>query len=168
MKNRKIDKILIALDFDPSSVKVAEAGFNLAKAMDAKVVLLHVKIQLVNYSLTYKKLGALNLESIEDLEVAAQNFIENSKNNLDESLIRTIVKEGDFAVSILDAAKEMKVDVIVIGSHSTRWVEEIVQGRVTNRVLQQSKIPLLIIPTSKNDKTNTFISQVNELPISKI
>jgi nucleotide-binding universal stress UspA family protein len=68
------------------------------------------------------------------------------------------VKEGDFAVSILDAAKEMAIDLIVMGSNSTRWLEEVILGRVTNKVLQQSKIPLLIVPTRKTDRNNTFIS----------
>ena len=148
MKTNKIKRILIALDFDPSSQKVAVAGFNMAKEIGANVVLLHVKINLVNYSLTYKKLGSLRLESIEELELAAKNFLKNSKHNLEEHLIQTIVKEGNFAESIISSAKEMAIDTIVM-------------GRVTNEVLQQTRIPLLIIPTGEFDKMNTFISLDN-------
>jgi len=163
MKHKDIKKIMIALDYDPSSQKVAKMGLTMAKAMGAKVILLHVKVQLVNYAITYKKMGSLKLENIEDMQLAAQNFIKNSKHRLEENLIHTIVKEGDFAVSVLETAKDMDVDLIVMGSQSNRWVEEIVLGRVTNKILQHSKIPLLIIPTSKRDKTNTFISLDNNL-----
>jgi len=148
---------LIALDFDSSSQKVAEVGFKMAKTMGAKVVLFHVKNNLVNFSLTYKKMKSLRLNSVEDTNLAVQNFLKILKHQPGDNLIQTIVKEGDFAVSILDAAKEMAVDIIVMGSDNTKWVEEIVMGRVTNKVLQQSKIPLLIIPIGKRDKTNTFI-----------
>ena len=161
MKKEKVDKILIALDFHPGSEKVAEVGFAMAKSLGAEVVLLHVKVQLVDYSLVYKKMGSLKLETVEELGLAAENFLKNSKHKLGEHLIKTLVKEGDFAVSILDAAKEMAIDLIVMGSNSTRWLEEIILGRVTNKVLQQSKIPLLIVPTRKNDSNNTFISLEN-------
>lgn len=146
------------MDFHPTSEKVAEVGFAMAKSLGAEVVLLHVKVRVVDYSLIYKTMGTLRLENVEELALAAEHFLKNSKHKLSEDLVKTVVKEGDFAVSILDAAKEMAIDLIVMGSNSTRWLEEIVLGRVTNKVLQQSKIPLLIVPTRKNDSSNTFIS----------
>ena len=35
-------KILIALDYDKTAKKVAEAGYSMARAMEAEVVVLHV------------------------------------------------------------------------------------------------------------------------------
>lgn len=43
-------KVLIALDYNPSAQKVAEAGFNLAKAMNAQTILLHVTSDATYYS----------------------------------------------------------------------------------------------------------------------
>ncbi len=40
-------KVMIALDYDPSSVKVAEKGYALAKTMGAKIILMHVLYRLV-------------------------------------------------------------------------------------------------------------------------
>jgi len=62
---------------------------------------------------------------------------------------------------LLNAAKEMAVDIIVMGSHSSIWLEEIVMGRITNETLQQTQIPILIIPKNKNEKFHTFISLQN-------
>jgi nucleotide-binding universal stress UspA family protein len=45
----------------------------------------------------------------------------------------------------------MKADVIVIGSHSRKWLENIVMGSVTEKVLHHTSIPLLIVPTKKRD-----------------
>jgi len=169
MKKNKLQKILIAMDFHPTSEKVAEVGFAMAKSLGAEVVLLHVKVQVVDYSLIYKEMGSLRLETVEELALAAEHFLKNSKHRLSEDFVKTVVKEGDFAISILDAAKEMAIDLIVMGSNSTRWLEEIVLGRVTNKVLQQSKIPILIVPTRKNDSSNTFISLENSAQgISKL
>ena len=50
MKTTKINKVLIALDYNPTAQKVAETGFSMAKSMNAKVVLLHVITDPVFYS----------------------------------------------------------------------------------------------------------------------
>ena len=60
-----------------------------------------------------------------------------------------IQKEGDFADSILEAAKEVHADIIVVGSHSRKWLENIVMGSVTEKVLHHTSIPLLIVPTKQ-------------------
>ena len=154
-------KILIALDIHPSSQKIIEAGYALAKDMNATVVLLHVRIDLVNYFLTYKKMSALKLDSIDNFGVTAHDFLEKSKKSPADDMIQVIVKQGDFAEAILKTAKEMDVDIIVMGSHNTQWLEEIVMGRVTDDDLQQTEIPILIIPTRKKDEINTVISLEN-------
>jgi nucleotide-binding universal stress UspA family protein len=41
----------------------------------------------------------------------------------------------------------MHADMIILGSHSQKWLENIVMGSVTEEVLRQSTIPLFIIPT---------------------
>jgi len=152
-------KILIALDLHPSATKVIEAGILQAKRMNGKVILLYVKVELVNYSLIYKKMGSLKLESVADLEFAAQNFLKKSKHQIiGDDMIQIIVKQGDFAESLIKTAREMDVSMIVMGSLSTQWLEEIVLGRITNEVLQQIAIPIMIIPTRKHNKKNTLIS----------
>jgi nucleotide-binding universal stress UspA family protein len=62
-----------------------------------------------------------------------------------------MVIEGDFAGSILKTAKDLHTDVIVLGSHSRKWLENIVMGSVTADILRQTSIPLFIVPTKKRD-----------------
>ena len=161
MNYGSIKNVLIALDYDHSALNVAEAGFTFAKAIGAEVILLHVKLNLMTYSLTYLKMNSLSSESVDELKIASQNFIHKPKLINQNEMIHSVVKQGDFAISILNAAKEMAVDIIVMGSHSSMWLEEVVMGRVTNEVLQQTAIPLLIIPTRKYDKSNTIITLGN-------
>lgn len=154
-------KILMALDIHPSSQKIIEAGYALAKDMNATIVLLHVRIDLVNYFLTYKRMSALKLDSIDNFGVTAHDFLDKSKKYPGDDMIQVVVKQGNFAESILKTAKKMNVDIIVMGSHNTQWLEEIVMGRVTDDDLQQTEIPILIIPIRKHDKINTVISLEN-------
>ena len=152
-------KVLIALDYDPNAKKVAEVGFEFAKTMGAEVVLIHVISDPVYYSSTdyspimgftgYMNTDPLQLNTIEVLKTASLNFLDKTRNHLGDSTIQTVVEEGDFAETIIKIAKKLHVDMIVLGSHSQKWLENIVMGSVTEEVLRQSTIPLFIIPTRK-------------------
>jgi nucleotide-binding universal stress UspA family protein len=154
-------KVLIALDYDPTAKKVAEVGFEFAKAMGAEVTLIHVISDPVYYSSTdyspimgftgYLNTDPLQLNTIEVLKTASINFLDKTRKHLGDSAIQTVVEEGDFAESIIKTAKKMHADMIILGSHSQKWLENIVMGSVTEEVLRQSTIPLFIIPT-KNRK----------------
>jgi nucleotide-binding universal stress UspA family protein len=154
-----MEKVLIALDYDPTAQKVAEIGFSFSKAMNAEVILLHV-IGKSNYfsSLEYSPImgfsgfsdvGLLEAYDNSGLREAAQEFLNKAKQHLGEISIQTIIAEGDFAESIVETAKDYHVDIIVIGSHSRRWLENILMGSVTENVLSHSTIPLFIVPTKE-------------------
>ena len=152
-------KILIALDYDPTAKKVAEVGFDFAKTMGAEVVLLHVISDPVYYSSTdyspimgfsgYLNADPLELNTMEVLQTASLNYLDKTRIHLGDKTIQTVVEEGDFADSIIKTAKKLHTDMIIMGSHSQKWLENIVMGSVTEEVLRQSEIPLLIIPTKK-------------------
>ncbi|RPH31868.1 MAG: universal stress protein [Bacteroidales bacterium] len=150
MKPKKIKKVLIALDYDPTAQKIAESGFLLAKSMGAKVILLHVVVDLVYYSVSYLNMGPLQLDSVADLNHASLLFLEKTKKHLGDETIQIIVMEGGFADSILIVAKNLHADIIVMGSHSQKWFENILMGSVTEKVLHHTTIPLFIIPTKKH------------------
>ena len=160
MKTTKMQKVLIALDYDPTSQKVAEKGFMLAKSMDAEVTLMHVISEPVYYATTeyspimglndpLTSLGIVNLGSVDEIKIASGNFLEKLKQHLGDDAIKTLVAEGDFADSILQAAKTTHADIIVMGSHSRKWLEEILMGSVTEKVLHHTTVPLFIVPTKK-------------------
>jgi nucleotide-binding universal stress UspA family protein len=152
-------KVLIALDYDPTAQKVAEQGFLLAKSMEAEVILLHVIADVLYYASTdyspimgfdgFMNSGPLELDNEVMLKQASQEFLDKSRQHLGDETIQTMVKEGDLAESILKAAKEVHADIIVMGSHSRKWLENILLGSATEKVLHHSAIPLFIIPTKK-------------------
>jgi nucleotide-binding universal stress UspA family protein len=152
-------KILIALDYDASAQKVAEAGHSLAVAMNADVVLLHVIADPVYYTSTvYSPImgfgGFMDVDLMQPnimdlLEKTSLDFLNTTKIHLGDDTIKTMVTDGDFAVSILSVAKELNADIIVMGSHSRKWLENIVLGSVAEKVLHDTTIPLFIIPIKK-------------------
>jgi nucleotide-binding universal stress UspA family protein len=159
MKAIKMKKVLIALDYNPTAQKVAEVGYALAKGMGANVTLIHVIAEPVYYSSTdyspimgfsgFVSMNNMQSDNLDELERLALEFLDKTKHHLKDETIKTIVKGGDFAESIINVAKEVHADFIVMGSHSRKWLEKILMGSVTEEVLHKSSIPLFIIPTKK-------------------
>jgi len=159
MKTKQIKKVLIALDYDPTAQKVAEQGYSLAKTMGAQVILLHV-VTDPNYYTTsdyspimgfggFMDVAQFQPGTAEGLKLASQHFLDKTKRHLNDETIQTSVKEGEIANSILKTAKDLHADIIVLGSHSRKWLENIVLGSVAEHVLNHAQIPLFIIPTKK-------------------
>lgn len=161
-KNEIMKKILIALDYDPAAQQIAETGYALAKAMNAQVVLLHVTSDYVYYSSldyspilgydSFSNLGALQTNTIDELRKAATNYLETTRQHLGDNSIQTVVKDGDFGEVILQTARELDIDIIVMGSHGRRGLDKMLMGSVAEKVLRHSSIPLFIIPTKKEEE----------------
>jgi nucleotide-binding universal stress UspA family protein len=157
MKTNQMKKVLIALDYNPTAQKVAESGFAMAKTMGAEVTLLHVMVSPAMYASAYANMGAWQIdtidtaEGIEIIQTGSHNLLEKAKKHLGAETIKTIQKEGDTAQMILETASEIKADCIVMGSHSQKWLENIIMGSVTEEVMRKSSIPMFIIPTKKRD-----------------
>lgn len=153
-------KVLIALDYNPTAQKVAETGFSLAKSLNAEVTLLHVIADPVFYSTAayspimgfegYMAMRPAILENVEGLKEASHRYLEKTKHHLGDENIQILVKEGDFASTILETAKELEADFIILGSHSQKWLENILIGSVAEKVLRQTSIPLFIVPIRKD------------------
>lgn len=158
MKTIRIKKVLIALDYDETSKKVAEQGFAMAKAMKAEIILLHVIFeqsiyyfeQPIDYS-SYTYMPELKIDRKDDLKKIAQDFLDKTKKHLGDESIETILNEGPIAETILNTAKTMKADIIVMGSRSRKWLENIIIGSDAENVLKKTNIPLYIVPIKKQD-----------------
>lgn len=94
-------------------------------------------------------MGAFQFDTITGLKKAAQYFLNKTKHNLADETIETRIIEGEAADSILKEAKNLNADIIVMGTHSRKWLENILMGSVAESVLKHSTIPVFIIPTKK-------------------
>lgn len=147
--------ILIALDYDPSAENIAEAGYEIAKAMQAKVTLFHAIADAGYYTeIAYSPIMGFNgyvypgIDEmlVKDLINSSHQFLDQSKAHLGDPNIGIIVKEGELVESILETSEECAVDLIVIGSHTRRGLGKLVNGNIAEALLQKTTIPVLVIP----------------------
>jgi nucleotide-binding universal stress UspA family protein len=155
-------KILIALDYNPDAKKIAESGYELSKALHAHTILLHVTSDATYYSSlnyspilgfdSFSNLDVVQTNTVEKLKRTAEDYLDSMKWKLGDETIETIIKEGDYAENILQTAKEIKADIIVIGTHSRKGLDKVLLGSVAENVLHHTKIPLFIIPVKSHEE----------------
>lgn len=149
MKTTKIRKVLIALDYDETAKKVAEVGFMMAQTMNAETVLLHVISEQPVYYSSYLFMRELQVDILDDLKKSTQDFLDKTKKHLGDETIQTVLIRGEIAETILKTATDLKADVIVMGTHSRKWLESIIMGSEAEKVLKNTTIPLFIVPTKQ-------------------
>ncbi len=152
-------KILIAIDYHPTAEKVALYGHTLAKALGANVALLHVLVEPAFYSSStydpimgfggYADLSMTPMTIVADLEHSSNLYLNKIKTFLGDDEIKNYVRSGNTEDVIIETAIELEADMIVMGSHSQKWLEHLIIGSVTQNVLQHIQLPLYIIPTKK-------------------
>ena len=144
----------------PYRTKSSRTWFFTCWDKDASNTLLHVIADPSYYASTaydpimgfggYMNMDLLRPDIMDELKTTSLDFLEKTKHHLGDESIKTMVKEGSIAESILQVAKEINADIIVMGSHSRRWLENIVMGSITEFVLHRTDITLFIIPTKKH------------------
>ena len=152
-------KILIALDNNAGAQKIAETGYELAEALHAHSILLHVTSHATYYSFlnyspilgfdSFSNLDVVQTNTFEELKRTAEDNLDSMKWILGDETIQTIIKEGDFAEYILQTEKEMKADMIMMGTHSRKGLDKVLLGSVAENVLHHTTIPLFIIPVKR-------------------
>ncbi len=149
-------KVLIAIDYNPISEKVIEAGYKLAKQMEAEVVLMHVVADIAYYGVQYPTfMGYGGFDTSIDLNLAtemrnvAKNYIETLAIHLKDPAVGTQLGYGEAADEILKYAEQWKADVIVLGTHSHNFLEKLLLGDVASSVLKHTKVPVFMVPIKK-------------------
>jgi nucleotide-binding universal stress UspA family protein len=153
-------KILITIDYADNANSIAQIGYLLAKNLQAKIYLLHIINEPNYYSATeyspvlgftgYMDVGVYQSGILDGIKKGSYDYLNSIKSDLHDDEINTIVAEGNIADTILSTAKNIGADLIVIGTHSRSWLSQVVLGSVAKEVLDNTSIPLFIIPTKKN------------------
>ena len=161
-----MEKVLIALDYNPCAQKVAEAGHELAKKIRAETLLVHVIRDRNYYHLGYSTVMGFNgfnndetFKSAAEQKKEAKAFLKAAAKHLGHEGIQIKVLEGQTAEAILDAARQWSANLIVAGAQSHNSVEKEVLGSVSSAIVQSSPVPVVIVPTEKPDFNKNAVTE---------
>lgn len=140
---RTFQSILVPTDFSPPSEHAVERAFELAASQDAKVHLLHA------YHVPSFPDGiALGVDVVKPIEQAAIQALAavTETYRTRPEFGGVILKMGDPRDVILDHARALPADLIVMSTHSRSGLERWVLGSVAERVVRSAPCPVLVIP----------------------
>jgi len=170
-------KVLIPIDFSISSEHASKLASKIARITKSEVHLLHI-IELPQ--------GFLNISSRSNLSVPENMlYIEKTKEMLfnyeveffskNKNVIRSILFDKP-SEGILRYNEKINADLIIMGSIGHTKIEELLIGSNTEKVIQTSKTPVLIVKKDQENfrlKNLVFASEFKErenidLPLSKL
>lgn len=141
--------ILIPTDGSPVSLKAAKAGVRLAAALGARITAYHA-IEVWQPQLYGEGYG-FDADTFERFERAARDAGERQVGAVAKLAKAARVPHAAVAAKaetpyggIVDAARKGKCDLIYIASHGRRGLSALVMGSVTQKVLAQAAIPVLV------------------------
>jgi len=142
--------ILAAVDFSAVTYHVVEAARELAGALKAKILLLHVIAPPVNV-VTYDMPAEAFINELKFAQEQSAKKLAVLKKVLDADGIDSEVKslQGHAVEEILAQAEAADVSYIVMGSHGHGTIYELLAGSTTHGVLHKASCPIVILPRSK-------------------
>ena len=136
--------ILIPTDFSKHSENALKAAALIANHQNAKLVVLHVA-GIKNSSLIKNNDQSFD-ETMFYIRLAEKNFAEFlNKPYLEGLSVTQIIKKNTNFSEINDVLNENNVSLIVMSSHGTSGLQEILIGSNTEKVIRYSDVPVLVI-----------------------
>jgi len=133
--------ILHPTDFSPRSEYAFRMACSLARQHGGKVVVLHVATPAPVVTSD----GVINQWNYADYTEQLWPALNRMKAPEGDVAIERRLEIGEPASTILDMAKELNADMIVMGTHGKRGLERLLLGSVAEQILRRSECPVLIV-----------------------
>ena len=142
---KKIESILFATDFSESSGPASEQALGFAELTGAHLHVLHVIGELEEPQRVMIPAEAFQTLQ-KEVEVKAVRDLETFCQGAPAGVATTThVLIGNPFRKILEMSKELKADLIVMGTHGRTGIEHVIVGSTAERVVRHSKIPVLTV-----------------------
>jgi nucleotide-binding universal stress UspA family protein len=143
--------ILIAVDGSTFSEHAVESGIEMAQKLDAAIILLYV-VDISDLIGNAAVGGAIDAGALKIYHEEAKSVMYKLAIKYPYSKTKKITEEGTPAESILQLAGSNKADMIIMGTHGRKGLSHFLMGSVAEYVVRHSSIPVLVIPSKKENK----------------
>ena len=153
MKTNKISRILVPTDFSETGKLAVEHAAYMAQLYNAELFLVHLIEVPVLLPNVYE--ASVMMHDIDDVEKTVSEQIEAMSlkiMNKYDIKVKSIVETGYVASGISEIAKNMKCDIIVMGTHGASGFEEYFIGSNAQKTINQAPCPVITIQTHATQK----------------
>jgi nucleotide-binding universal stress UspA family protein len=142
---KHVRRILYASDFSKASARAFQTAMTLAKANQARLVIVHVVVPFVPV-VPEQYVDSGTLDQLAD---QARQWSERQLAKLTArakgSRATALLREGDPAEQIVRAARSERADLIVVGTHGRRGFSKLFLGSVAERVVSTAPCPVVTV-----------------------
>jgi nucleotide-binding universal stress UspA family protein len=148
-----INRILCPIDFSEHSRRALDHAVAIARWYDASVTALYV---FSPAPMAAVGPGSVMFEPIVLTDIDFQRLGDDVRafaaaETASGVVLHTVVRQGLPATEIDSYAREMRADLIVVGTHGRSGVERLVLGSVAERLLRRAPCPVLTVPAGLPD-----------------
>jgi nucleotide-binding universal stress UspA family protein len=141
----QIKSILVPLDFSPPSKKALNYAVKVAQQFKAKVTLLNVvePVAMPDFAASFP----LAMEN-DELMATAKGHMEHlvKASRVPRGIVEKIlVRFGRSFHEIAEAARTLKVDLIIISTHGYTGLKHALLGSTTERVVRHARCSVLVV-----------------------
>ncbi|MBU1100289.1 MAG: universal stress protein [Bacteroidetes bacterium] len=141
-------KILVPVDFSKNTQTILDEALKIALKLNAKLCLLHVADSVPEFlGMEHGPQSPRDtlLRKHEESKKALLEIVDTLKNQ--DCGVESKWTTGPIIEMVLKEAKILKADMIVVGSHGHGAMYQILVGSVSEGILHQSDVPVLVVPT---------------------
>jgi nucleotide-binding universal stress UspA family protein len=158
-------KILYATDLSNNSRLAFGYAASIAKQFHAELIVLHA-IEPIN-PYTYSSISGvmgngewmnmrMDFENklMDELGTRLRAFCSHMQTTAEDIALRDeniLVRHGTSVDIILQAAAELAVDLIVVGTHGYGMVKDALMGGTARRIVRRSEIPVMVVRSKEDD-----------------
>lgn len=144
----KIEKILVPTDFSKGSSTALLYAMMLGTEFKAKIILLHVvstPLDISGMHVPHFSLDKIMEEMKERAEKEMEALLAEKQIKKTGITFETQVREGVPFLQIIQGAKEIEADLIVMGTHGRTGLEHVFFGSTAEKVVRKSPCPVLTV-----------------------
>ncbi len=141
-----VKQILVPVDFSDCSLFALRYASNLAREVDASLILVHVASSLLTPpEMEFVQVDLKKFQTEVEKHASAKLIGLAQKEVLATVPSSPLVRHGTPWQEITNAAKERKADLIVIGTHGYSGLKHMLLGSTTEKVVRAAGCPVLVV-----------------------
>jgi nucleotide-binding universal stress UspA family protein len=135
-------RILIAVDNQPMSLRAAELGTELGRAVGGEIALINVSNAVAEF---------------DRAKLQSKTFLNRLRDSLSLPFTtQNFAQTGIPGPTIVEKVKEWFADVIVIASHGRAGIPRAVLGSVAEEVMRNAPCPVLVVRANVSEQRSAY------------
>jgi nucleotide-binding universal stress UspA family protein len=135
-------RVLVAVDLSPAAEPTIREAERFATLAQGRLRVIHV---LESLTLNPAAARLVDQQQFDAASIVALQRTVWPTFHLPDT--ETALRHGEIVTSLAAEAREWRADLLVIGTHGKDWVDRLLLGSVTERLLNELPVPLLVVPT---------------------